>query len=101
MGSDVEGTMPIVFDIGKDKRKMEEGLEECHKQLGNNATVLYDVDYDYDYDYDYGFNREQIEKWMKAAGANWDCYHVSNFIGWEAENVITAAAGGFLLEEIT
>merc|ERR1719367_2455510 len=59
-GSDVEGTKPIVFDIGKDERKMEEALEECQKQLGNNATVLYDSD-----------NREQIENCMKAAGANW------------------------------
>merc|ERR1719222_1770006 len=52
-GSDVEGTKPIVFDVGKDERKMEEALEECHKQLGDNVTVLYDYD------------REPIEKWMK------------------------------------
>merc|ERR1712001_645656 len=61
-GSDVEGTKPIVFDVGKDERKMEEALEECHNQLGDNATLLY-------------YYREPIEKWMKAAGAHWDCYY--------------------------
>merc|ERR1719278_1803715 len=55
-GSDVEGTKPIFFDVGKDERKMEEALEECHKQLGDNATVLYDSN----------SKREPIENWMKA-----------------------------------
>merc|ERR1719264_597975 len=61
-GSDVEGTKPIVFDVGKDERKMEEALEECHKQLGdNNVTVLCE-----------GYrNRQTIKKWTKAAGAHW------------------------------
>merc|ERR1719458_856663 len=61
-GSDVEGTKPILFDVGKDEKKMEEALEECHKQLGDNVTVLYE----------YSRQREPIEKWMKAAGAHWD-----------------------------
>jgi len=90
-GSDVEGTKPIVFDIGKDERKMAKALEECHKQLlGDNATVLY-------YDSD---SREQIENWMKAAGANWDSMSV-NFYGWEEENVITAGGRVYLMEQIT
>merc|ERR1719264_2363287 len=41
-GSDVEGTKPIVFDVGKEERKLEETLDEYHKQLGDNATVLYE-----------------------------------------------------------
>merc|ERR1711971_754117 len=65
-GSDVDGTKPNLFDVGKDERKMEEALEECHKQLGDNVTILYDDDDD---------SREPIEKWMKAAGAHWDCYN--------------------------
>ena len=88
-GSDVEGTKPILFDIGKDKRKMEEALEECHKQLGDNVTVLYD-----------GFNRERIEKWVKAAGAHWDCYSALNFYGWEDQRVVIVS-GGDLMEQIT
>ena len=89
-GSDVEGTKPILFDVGKDERKMEEALEECHKQLGDNVTVLFD-----------GFNREPIEKWMKAAGAHWDCYDAFNFYGWEDERVIILAQGPTLMEMIT
>merc|ERR1711994_874395 len=42
-GSDVEGTKPIFFDVGKDEKKMEEALEHCHKHLGDDATILYDV----------------------------------------------------------
>ena len=41
-GSDVEGIEPIVFDVGHSERKIVEALEYCHKQLGKNATVLYD-----------------------------------------------------------
>merc|ERR1719331_1511399 len=33
-GSDVEGTKPIFFDVGKNQRKMEEALEHCRKHLG-------------------------------------------------------------------
>merc|ERR1719278_363055 len=41
-GSDVEGTKPIFFDVGKDERKMEEALKHCRKRLEDNATILYD-----------------------------------------------------------
>ena len=90
-GSDVEGTKPIFFDVGKDERKMEEALEECHKQLGDNVTILYDDD----------DNREPIEKWMKAAGAHWDCYDAMNFYGWEDQRVVIATGGLRLMELIT
>ena len=42
-GSDVEGIRPIVFDVGKDERKMREALVYCRKQLRDNATNLYHV----------------------------------------------------------
>merc|ERR1712218_8430 len=42
-GSDVEGTKPIFFDVGKDEIKMEEALKHCRKRLGDNATILYDA----------------------------------------------------------
>merc|ERR1712218_468596 len=42
-GSDVEGSKPIYFDVGKDERKMEEALKHCRKRLGDNATILYDA----------------------------------------------------------
>ena len=70
---------------------MEEALEECHKQLGENATVLFG-----------GYNnRGQIKKWMKAAGADWDCYYAHNFFGWEAEQLVVMADGVHLMEQIT
>ena len=42
-GSDVVGTKPIFFDVGKDERKMKEALEHCRKHLGDNVTTLYDT----------------------------------------------------------
>ena len=39
-GSDVEGTKPIFFFVGKDERKMGEALKHCHTFLGENATIL-------------------------------------------------------------
>ena len=68
---------------------MEEALKECHKQLGDNVTILY------------YFNRETIEKWIKAAGADWDCYHATSFTGCEAEQVVVVTSGVFLMEMIT
>ena len=94
-GSDVEGFKPIVFDVGKDKRKMEEALDECHKQLRDNVTVVYYNNNGHD------CNQKQIEKWMKTAGADWDCYHGDNFFGWEDNQVVVVAGAAFLMEMIT
>ena len=59
-GSDVEGTKPIFFDVGEyNIRKVEEALDECHKQLGDNVTILH-----------INRHRKEIEKWIKAAGAH-------------------------------
>ena len=56
------------------------------------ATVLYD----------YSRTREPIEKWMKAAGAHWDCYYALNFYGWEDQRVVIVTPGGSgLMERIT
>ena len=38
---------------------------------------------------------------MKAAGADWDCYHGDNFFGWEADQVMVVAGAAFLMEMIT
>ena len=90
IGSDVEGIRPIFFDIGKDERKMEEALEECHKQLGNNVTILYDSD----------SNCKTIERWMSGR-ADWYCYDAGDFTGWEDDQVVVVTSGEFLLEMIT
>ena len=60
-----------------DDRKIETALEECHKQLGDNVTVLDNIG-----------SGELIEKWMKAAGSHWDCYFAENFFGWDADQVV-------------
>ena len=39
-GSDVEGIKPTFFEVGNDKRNMEEALVHCRKHLENNATIL-------------------------------------------------------------
>ena len=89
-GSDVEGIRPIIFDVGNNERKMQEALEHCHKQLGDNATILYDHP-----------NREPIEKWMKAAGADWDGSNTSSFYGWEDDTVVVVTDGSHMMELLT
>ena len=34
-GSDVEGTKPILFDVRRDERKMNEALEHCRRQCNH------------------------------------------------------------------
>ena len=41
-GSDVEGTKPILFEVGYDERKMKAALDHCRKLLGDDVTILYD-----------------------------------------------------------
>ena len=66
-------------------------MEECHKRLGDNATILLPFDYG-----------EEIKKWMKAAGALWDCYDERHFYGWEADSIIVVlTSGGQQMEQIT
>jgi len=98
-GSDVEGVKPIIFDIGNDRKKIPEALEKFHKQPGDNTTVLFKGLVD-------DFNLEitsEIEKWMKAAGANWDCSNTTrSFTGSEAEKVLAVTNGDIeLMEAIT
>ena len=101
-GSDVEGTKPIFFDVGKDERKMEEALDHCRKHLGDNVTILY-----YYYQPDKRYNSEirgaakMAKDQGKKEGGPWDCYDAQDFYGWEAERVVVVAAGGGILEQAT
>ena len=92
-GSDVEGFKPIFFDVGKDERKMEEALEYCRKNLGDNATILY------------RFVPYSIEKMVKEqgkeAGGPWDCWDAFSFYGWEDERVAVVTNGYNIMELIT
>merc|ERR1719264_668446 len=65
--SDVEGTKPILFDVGKDERKMEEALKHCRKHLGDNATILYDNGLP-------DSMKKMVKEQGKEAGGPWDCY---------------------------
>ena len=38
-GSDVEGTKPIFFEVGKDERKLKEALAYSFKHLGDNGVA--------------------------------------------------------------
>ena len=40
-GSDVEGIKPIFFDVGYDKKMLEEALTQSRKHLGDDVTILY------------------------------------------------------------
>ena len=75
-GSDVEGTKPIFFDAGKDGEKVKDALKKCREQLGDNVTILYDV------------NPDSIKKLAKGqgkeAGGPRDCFVGCDYYDWEA-----------------
>ena len=93
-GSDVEGTKPIFFDVGSNKRKMAKALRHCHKHMGDHATILHDED--------------GLPNWIKKhlklqrieAQGTWEC-HPANFYGWEAEKVVAVTVGDHIMELIT
>ena len=93
IGSDVEGTKPILFDVGHDEKKMVKALSQSRKRLGDNTTILYD----------YHFQNPSMKKMVmecgKEAGGPWDCYMSTRFYGWEADKVIAVTHGH--LEVIT
>ena len=60
IGSDVEGSKPIFFDIGDEEEKLDEALRHCHNRMGDNVTVLYTL---------YG-DRDSMEK-MKKLVKDW------------------------------
>ena len=86
-GSDVEGIKPIIFDVGKDERKLKEALAHSLKQLGDNATILYDY-----------VLPASIEKLVKEQG---NCFFAGNFYGWEAERVVAVTNGINTMEQIS
>lgn len=93
-GSDVEGTKPIFFDVGKNVRKMEEALKHCRKHLGDNVTILHARSYR---DAIYDMTTDQSKK----NGGPWECYDAGNFYGWEAERVVAVIKGREIMEMIT
>ena len=93
-GSDVEGIKPVLFDVGKDERKMEEALGYCRKELADKGTILYDLEIPPQL-------KTIVEKHELRAGGSWDCHEARNFFGWEADNVVAVISGGYTLEQIT
>ena len=93
IGSDVEGTKPIFFDVGRDSTKTKEALEHCRKHLGDNVTILYEN----------VPNRlvEQVESQGKKSGGPCECFPISNFYGWEADRVVAVTDGSHIMELIT
>ena len=70
---------------------MEEALQHCRNNMGDNATTLDDYN-------EYSF-QDSIRK--IAAGAHWDCYSAFEFYGWEAERVVAVTSGSNMMELIT
>ena len=85
-GSDVEGTKPIFFDVDVDERKMKAALEHCHKHLGDNVTILYNLQL-----------AHSIKKAVKEQGK----YPARNFYGWESEKLEAVTYGDHLVEQIS
>ena len=95
IGSDVEGTKPIVFDVGSDEVKLREALKRFQDLFGKQATLLID-----------SFLPTSIEEICKGHGKQmgtaWECYNATEFFGWEAAKVVTVTAGeGFSMEMFT
>ena len=92
-GSDVEGTKPLLFDVGRDERKMKEALEHCSNYLGDNVTILCDRLP--------GLIDKMVEDQVKREEGPWDHYDADNFYGWEAKRVVAVATGRNIMELIT
>ena len=73
---------------------MEEALKHCRKQLGDNATILYN-----------DFLPSTIEKMAreqgKEAGGSWECYRAQEFCGWEADQIVVVTSGWNIMKQIT
>ena len=87
IGSDVEGTKPILFDVGHDEKKMVKALSQCRKHLGDNAIILYDNHFQNP------TLRTMVMGYGKEAGGPWDCYMANRFYGWEADKVVAVTYG--------
>ena len=42
-----------------------------------------------------------VKNQKKKAGGPWECYHINNYFGWEAERVVAVTTGWNLMEMIT
>ena len=93
-GSDVEGSKPLIIDVGMVEGKMKESLALCSNRLGDDVTILYDL-----------FLPSTIQKivmeYGKKEGGPWNCHVSDTFQGWEAERVVVVKGGADLLELIT
>ena len=74
---------------------MEVALKHCRKNLGDDATILFE----------YGLPTASFEAIVKEQGkmlgGPWDCYEASRYFGWEAERVVAVTDGTALLEMAT
>ena len=65
---------------------MEMALKQCHKHLGDNATILYNSSLPPSV-------QEMVKKQGIDEGGPWDCYKTMDFYGWEAERVVAVTDG--------
>ena len=95
IGSDVEGTKPIVFDVGMNEDRLREALQKFQDLFGKQVTLLIDSILP--------TSIEDICKgYGKQQGRGWECYNANEFFGWEAGKVVAVTAGeGFSMEMLT
>jgi len=92
-GSDVEGKKPIAFDVGANKENLKMALKKSRKQLGDDATLLYERDLP-------SSMIKICESHGKEKGGPWECYDAFNFYGWEAERVVVVTTGNINIPEM-
>ena len=88
----LRGPNPSSLTLAK-MEKVKDALKKCREQLGDDVTILYDV------------NPDSIKKLAKGqgkeAGGPWDCFDGCDFYGWETEKVVVVTEGVNVRELIT
>jgi hypothetical protein len=99
LGTDVEGPLPVLFDVGRVvdsavvQSELKTALDGCLTLLGNEATLLHS-----------NLPRAAtrvVEEHGKEKGGPWHRSFSSTFYGWEAERIVAVSTGGNIMELLT
>ena len=74
---------------------MEVALEHCHKNLGDDATILFE------YSLPTATFEAIVKEQGKMLGGPWDCYEAGKYFGREADPPCGGSDGTALLEMVT
>ena len=91
IGSGVQGTKPMFFDVGRDEKQVKRALEYCRKHLGMDVTILRETFLVKAY---LGPGRTSL---ITEGNSN----TADSFYGWEADRVVAVTMGHSIMESIT